>query len=58
MLKTLDGKEIDPKKIDYVMRGGIQGKKDLTGVVMKDGTEIWLKHTFDEVIKAMANVSK
>jgi hypothetical protein len=57
MLKTVDGDPIDPKEIDYPIRGGITGQ-DVTGVIMKDGTEKWLKHTFDEVLKAITEDSK
>ena len=39
MLKTVDGREIDPKKIDHTTRGGIKGDPKITGVIMKDGTE-------------------
>jgi hypothetical protein len=53
MLTSIDGKEIDPKQIDHFIRGGIQGKEKLTGVVLKDKTEQWLKHTCDDVLKAM-----
>ena len=55
MLKTVDGREIDPRKIDHTVRGGIKGDPAITGVIMKDGTEEWLKHTHDEVVKAMTN---
>jgi len=55
MLKTVNGKEIDPKEIDYTIRGGVGGNPAITGVIMKDGTEEWLKHTHDEVVKAMNN---
>jgi hypothetical protein len=55
MLKTVDGREIDPKKINYLIQGGIKGDPTITGVVMKDGTEEWLTHTHDEVLKAMTN---
>jgi hypothetical protein len=58
MLKTLDGEQVDPKEIDYPIRGGIKGQKDITGVIMKDGKEKWLKHSFDEVLKLITNPSK
>jgi hypothetical protein len=58
MLKTVDGERINPKEINYPIRGGIKGQKDFTGVIMKDGTEKWLKHTFDEVLKAITEDSK
>jgi hypothetical protein len=36
MLKTVDGKEIDPKKIDRTLLGGIKGDPAITGVIMKE----------------------
>jgi hypothetical protein len=57
-LKTPDGREIDPKDIDYVLRERIMGLVKGTMVRLKAGQEIFLEHSEKEVLGEMNKVTK
>jgi hypothetical protein len=52
-LKTPDGKEIEPKDIDYILRERIMGLVKGTMVRLKGGQEIFLEHSEKEVLDEM-----